>query len=127
MKANFEAVYRRVLIERIVILPDALWPDPQRLPSPTINEWLYVQHNHGLHIVLVRESALHTEPDLLSDFGIYGNRAVGTQELDEHSRTIRFLLSFDPQAVRLAVDRWRRLSVFGIPYQSLLESPDIDH
>ena len=36
-------------------------------------------------------------PDLLADFGIYGDRAVGTQELDEQSRTVRFTLSFDPQ------------------------------
>jgi hypothetical protein len=122
MRANFEAVHRRVLIERIVVLPDTLWPDHRRLPSTTIRPWIHEQHNHGLHIVLVRESALSTEPDLLADFGIYGDRAVGTQELDERSRTVRFTLSFDPQAVRLADDRWRRLSVFGIPYQSLLES-----
>jgi hypothetical protein len=76
-----------------------------------------------LHLVLVRAAALDAEPDLLADYGIYGDRAVGTQELDERSRTTRFTLSFDPQTVRLADDRWRRLSVFGIPYQSLLDPP----
>ncbi len=123
MRANFEAVHRRVLIERIAVLPDALWPDDRGLPSEAIRPWLQEQHDHGLHVVLVRESALHGEPDLLADFGIYGDRAVGTQELDEHSRTVRFTLSFDPQAVRLADDNWRRLSIFGIPFQSLLEPP----
>ena len=123
MRANFEAVHRRVLIERIAILPDALWPNDNELPTDAIQLWLQEQHDHGLHLVLVRESALRGEPDLLADFGIYGDRAVGTQELDEQSRTVRFTLSFDPQSVRLADDRWRRLSIFGIPYQSLLASP----
>ncbi len=125
MRANFAAVHKRVLIERIVVLADDLWPTDQSLPGQPVRSWLQEQHDHGLHLVVVRESALDKEPDLLADFGIYGDRAVGTQELDEKSRTVRFTLSFDPQAVRLANDRWRRLSIFGIPYQSLLEpSPD---
>ena len=123
MRTNFEAVHRRVLIERIAILPDALWPNDTELPADAIQLWLQEQHDHGLHLILVRESALRGEPDLLADFGIYGHRAVGTQELDEQSRTVRFTLSFDPQAVLLADDRWRRLSIFGIPYQSLLATP----
>lgn len=123
MRANFEAVHRRVLIERIAILPDADWPTDTELPADPIRSWLQEQHDHGLHLVLVRESALRREPDLLADFGIYGDRAVGMQEVDEHSRTIRFTLTFDPRAVPLADDRWRRLSIFGIPFQSLLADP----
>lgn len=123
MRANFEAVHRRVLIERIAILPDADWPTDTELPADPIRSWLQEQHDHGLHIVLVRESALRGEPDLLADFGIYGDWAVGTQEVDEHSRTVRFTLTFDPQVVPLADDRWRRLSIFGIPFQSLLATP----
>lgn len=125
MRANFEAAHGGVLIERIVILPHALWPDDHALPADPIGSWLKEQHDHGLHLVLVRAAALATEPDLLADFGIYGDRAVGTQELDEHCRTVRFTLDFSPRVVRLTEDRWRRLSLFGIPYQSLLEpSPD---
>jgi hypothetical protein len=112
-----------VLIERIAVLPDALWPDDRALPAGAVLPWLQEQHDHGLHLVLVRESAVASEPDLLADFGIYGVRAVGTLEIDERSRPVRFTLAFDPQAVRLAEDRWRRLSVFGVPYQSLLEPP----
>jgi hypothetical protein len=123
MRANFEAVHRRVLIERIAILPDADWPTDTELPADPIRSWLQEQHDHGLHIVLVRESALRGEPDLLADFGIYGDRAVGTQEVDEHSRTVRFTLTFDSRVVPLADDRWRRLSIFGIPFQSLLATP----
>ncbi|MBY0458458.1 MAG: hypothetical protein K2V38_14055 [Gemmataceae bacterium] len=123
MSANFAAVQKRVLIERIAVVTDAVWPKGQSLPDEPVRGWLREQHDHGLHVILVRESALAAEPDLLADFGIYGDRAVGTQELDEHSRTVRFILTFDPQAVRLANDRWRRLAIFGIPYQSLLEPP----
>ena len=123
MRANFDAAHRGVLIERLVILPALLWPQDHSLPHAATRSWLQEQHDHGLHLVLVREAALGGEPDLLADFGIYGDRAVGTQELDERSRTVRFTLSFDRQAIRLAEDRWRRLSVFGIAYQSLLEPP----
>jgi hypothetical protein len=123
MRANFEAAHRGVLIERIVVLPDALWSNDRALPSDAIRSWIQEQHDHGLHLVLVRESAVGGEPDLLADFGIYGDRAVGTLETDERSRPVRFTLSFDPQAVRLAEDRWRRLSIFGVPFQSLLETP----
>lgn len=77
MRVNFQAVQRRVLIERIIILGDALWPHGRVLPSPQILPWIEEQHNHGLWIALVRESELSREPDLLVDMGIYGNRAVG--------------------------------------------------
>ena len=124
MRANFEAAHRGTLVERIVILPDALWPDDHGLPTEVIRPWLQEQHDHGLHLELVRESALTSESDLLADFGIYGARAVGTQELDEKARTVRFVLTFERQAVHLAEDRWRRLSVFAVPYQSLLDPPE---
>ena len=123
MRANFDAARRGVRVERIAILPDALWPDDRSPPAEPVRSWLREQHDHGLHLAVVRESAVHGEPDLLCDFGIYGDRAVGMQELDERSRTARFTLSFDRQAVLLAEDRWRRLSVFGTPYRSLPEAP----
>ncbi|WP_305808359.1 hypothetical protein, partial [Staphylococcus epidermidis] len=49
MRANFEAVRRRVLIERIAILPDADWPTDAELPAEPIRSWLQEQHDHGLH------------------------------------------------------------------------------
>jgi hypothetical protein len=54
---------------------------------------------------LVRESELRCEPDLLIDFGIYGNQATGIQELDLDGRTQRFILDFDARSVELAHDR----------------------
>lgn len=121
LHANFEAVRRGVLIERIVILADDLWPPVDPIPRGPIGRWIDDQHNHGFWVCLVRESQLAGEPDLLADVGIYGNRAVGFQELDERSRTTRFVLQFDPDAIRLARDRWRRLMLFATPYRHLLD------
>ena len=75
----------------------------------------------------MRESQIATEADLLVDFGIYGDRAVGIQELDEQSRTIRFVLDFDRQSLNLACDRWDRIALYATPYADLLDrSPPED-
>ncbi len=121
MQVNYEAVQRGVLIERIILLRDELWPHGQVLPSPQILSWIEEQHNRGLWIALVRESAISREPELLIDLGIYGDRAVGTQELDESSRTLRFTLELGPQALELADDRWKRLMLYARSFGSLLE------
>ena len=65
------------------------------LPAPAIRPWIDEQNDHGIWVSLVRESEIAAEPDLLADFGIYGDRAIGIQELDEQSRTLRFVLHFD--------------------------------
>jgi hypothetical protein len=121
MQVNFEAAHRGVHIERIVILPHGLWPQGQLLPTNAILPWIEEQHNHGLWVTLVREAELAREPDLLCDFGIYGDRAVGVQELDAPARTLRFTLDFSPEAVRLAEDRWRRVSLYATSFRSLLD------
>ena len=54
--------------------------------------------------------------------GIYGQLAVGTQELaDDNLRTHRFLLNFDLHAVREAERHWEKLGVYSIAYKELLE------
>lgn len=121
MKANYDATRRGMLVERVVILRDDLWPVGTPLPTGDVLAWIEDQHRHGVWVTLVRESELAGEPDLLVDSGIYGDRAVGVQELDEHGRTLRFILRFDPAAVRLALDRWDRLALFAVSYQSLLD------
>ncbi len=121
MQVNFQAVHRGVHIERIIILHDDLWPPEQLLPSAAILPWIEEQHNHGLWVMLVRESDLTREPDLLCDMGIYGNRGVGVQELDEQSRTLRFTLDFSAEAVRLAEDRWQRIGLYAVSMRSLLD------
>jgi hypothetical protein len=121
MWANFEAAHRGTLIERIIILSDDLWPKKDVLPGGDILPWIEEQHNHGLFLRLVRDCDLATEPDLLADIGIYGQRAYGVQELDERCRTVRFVLHFDPQTIRLARDRWQRLTLYATPLRNLLD------
>ncbi len=121
MKANYDAIIRETQIERIIILREELWPTGSELPSAEILPWIDDQHNHGVWVMLVRENDLDDEPDLRSDFGIYGNRAIGTEDLDDRSRTTRFTLSFDATEVRLGLARWERLNLFSTPYQSLLD------
>jgi hypothetical protein len=121
MRVNFEAVQRGVLIERVVILQDDLWPADHLLPAASILPWIEGQHNNGIWIALVRESDLQREPELLCDIGIYSDRAVGTQEVDENCRTLRFTLELDPQAVQVADDRWKRLILYTRSFSSLLD------
>jgi hypothetical protein len=123
MRVNFEAVRRGVRVERIILLNDGLWPRGQTLPAPSILPWIEEQHQNGLWVALVRESELGLEPDLLVDMGLYGERALGIQELDEHCRTLRFTLDLDPQALRLAESRWQRLLLYAIPFRTLVEQP----
>jgi hypothetical protein len=115
------------LIERIVILRDDLWPLDKLVPGGLIGRWIEEQHNHGFWILLVRESAVAAELELLADIGIYGMRAVGVHDLDERSRTVRFILMFDPEAIRLAHERWERLELFTTAYRQLLDQLDPGH
>jgi hypothetical protein len=121
MQANYDTVLRGVRIERIIILREILWPTDAALPTSEILPWIQEQHANGIWLLLVRENDIINEVDLRKDFGIYGNRAVGTQELDERSRTLRFALSFDPDHIRLAIDSWQKLYIFGISFRNLLD------
>lgn len=126
MQVNFDAAHRGVLIERVVVLRDELWPRTHALPLAAILPWIEEQHNHGLFIALVRESDVSREPDLLIDMGIYGDRAVGIQELDDRCRTLRFTLDVNPQTVRLADARWQRLMLYARSFRSLLDQRQAD-
>ena len=91
MAVNFDLQDKESLnIERIAIIADDLWHMSDDWPVEPIRYWLHEQHIHGIWIKMVRESALLKEPDLLADIGIYGSRALGIQELDDHCRTVRF-------------------------------------
>lgn len=126
MRLNYDLINRGVRIERILILGWNLWLPETHLPMNSIRRWIEEQHYRGIAISLVRETDLVNEQDLLRDFGIYGNRATGEQELDNDSRTVRFVLSFDEPSRRLARDRWDRLNLFAIPYEKLLDQSHPD-
>jgi hypothetical protein len=123
MQALFDAARRGVLIECIIILADSLWPKEQSLPAAEVLPWLEAQNDHGLRVRLVRESAVGLQPDLLSDFTVFGDRACGVHELDERGCVRRFVLHFNPAAVRLEKERWQRLSLLTATLRNLLDEP----
>lgn len=126
MQLNFELQARGTLtIERVIVIDDHFWPANQHLPSEPLLSWIDEQHRHGIWLMLARSSSVITEPDLHVDFGIYGNRAVGTEEVDSRSRMPRFCLSFDFADVRKAEDRWERLQAYCVSYRDLLDRPDL--
>ena len=121
MQLNFERLRDGVTIERILILGDFFWPAGTLLPSAAVGRWIDEQHDAGIRVGLVRESEIESEPDLLCDFGIYGNRATGWLEVDLQCRTTRFTFDFSPDTLRLAEERWKRLALYAIPYANLLD------
>lgn len=121
-RLNLELHDQRVVgIERIAIIADHLWPETSLFPIDPLHSWLDDQHRHGIFIRLLRESDVGSDSDLLADFGIYGNRAVGTQLADPSGKTIRFVLSLDFEKLQKAEEQWNRLAVYAISYQELLD------
>ncbi len=108
-------------VERTVIIADHLWTEDSTFPCDPIHSWVDEQHRHGIWLRLLRESSVQSEPELLSDYGIYGNRAVGMQRLDVSGRTVRFVLSFDFEDVQRAEKSWERLAVYATSYRDLLD------
>lgn len=120
MRLNYEMVERGFRIERCHILPDEVWPFDEKMPRTGILEWLVEQQGRGIIVSLIRESDLAKEPDLLRDFAVYGDRAIGIQETDDQSRTVSFVLSFDQPSIRRALDRWERLALYATSFQDML-------
>lgn len=112
---------RTISVERIAIVANYLWPDDSRFPEPPIHRWLLEQHRHGISVQVVRESIIASEPELLVDVGIYGNRAVGVQTSDASGRTVRFRLSFDFERLQRVENIWDRLAVYATSYEKLLD------
>jgi hypothetical protein len=127
MRLNFELQDSGTLsIERTIVIADELWPSNEHFPTKTLQRWIDEQHNRGIWLRLVRLSSLINEPELHTDFGIYGTRAVGVQEHALPSRTVRFVLMFDFDRVREAEARWDRLAVYATSYRDLLDSPEFE-
>ena len=116
MRLNFEMAESGLCIERVAILPDAFWPQGEVEPVEPIGRWLDEQFRRGVRVWLVRESLLDGDQDLLADFGLYGSRATGFQQIDDHGRTVRFTLSFDFAEMLAAERRWDRLMVYATEF-----------
>ncbi len=126
MAINFELhAGEQLNIERIAIIADELWPAGEVWPDEILRQWLHAQHVRGIWIRFVRQSALMQEPDLMADIGIYGSRALGTQELDDNCRTVRFTMTFDFASVVAAEERWKRLAVYAESFAGYLDRYDI--
>ncbi len=127
LKVNIELHQKeQISVERIVIVKDSDWLSDAVLPSEKIRQWIHQQHVVGIWIALVRESQLANEPELLTDFGIYGGRAVGTQQVDALGRTTSFRLQFGFSSVEQAEARWKRLEVYATSYGDLLDHLPLD-
>jgi hypothetical protein len=121
MRVNYEMVSAGLMIERITVIADELWPVSERLPIDPIGSWLDEQARCGVQLRLVRASRV--DDDLRTDFGLYGNRAVGRQELDDQSHTTRFTLSFDFAELLAAESRWERLEIYATTLAETLDRP----
>jgi hypothetical protein len=121
MQLNYELLERGLRIERTLILNDFYWPPAANLPAKSICTWIEEQHKRGIVMRLVRESEIVEEPDLMSDIGIYGDRACGLLELDDQCQTVRFTLDFDPRSVQRYEERWRRLLLFAVNFRELVD------
>lgn len=121
MQLNYELAGRGFRIERVHILSDEIWPFDEKMPRTGILEWLVEQQGRGIVVSLIRESDLAKEPDLLRDFAIYGDRAIGVQEMDELSHTVRFVLSFDQASIRQALARWERLALYAKSFGDFMD------
>ena len=53
--------------------------------------------------------------------GIYGDEAVGLQEVDFEGKTVQFDLCFKANDVRQAEQRWHQLLLYAKPLQDIME------
>ena len=114
---------QQISIERICIVNDSIWPDPSLESTEKLQQLLVDHCKNGIRLLLIRQSDLANDQDLIADFGIYGSHAVGYQILDEQQRSIRFTLQFDFDAVSQAERLWKRLLVYAKPIEEIFERP----
>lgn len=94
-------------INKIFIIWDAVWDNED------IKKRVKEQVESEMNIAVIRQSEIPPEEDLLHDFGIYGQRAVGYQFLDEKCRTERFELHFNRTMYMKTLDRFNRLKLYA--------------
>jgi hypothetical protein len=117
---NLRLIHKGKSIERIAILGDSVWGAGTPLMDTDIGKWLKRQADGSIRVYIVRDSALGADPDLRTDFGIYGEDAIGVQELDENARTRKFTFYFNDTARHLAEQRWKRLLAYSRPLDEFI-------
>ncbi|MCA9216524.1 MAG: hypothetical protein KDB27_25820 [Planctomycetales bacterium] len=107
-------------VHRIFIIDDFLWPPKATLPSKHLYTWIVEQYGKGIQVGLLRLSDLDGDRELMRDFGIYGTTAAGYQTTDEIGQTVQFEMHFGPNHVRHAEDRWKRISLYSRPFETII-------
>lgn len=120
MDFNYRLIEHGFSIERTFIVDPFFWPPSARTPTGSILSWISAQYRRGVTARLVRLSDLDEEPDLVADFGIYGDDAVGRQVVDFEGKTQKFQIHFDEDHFREAEERWDRLLLYSVLLDDLL-------
>ena len=68
----------------------------------------------------MRLSDLDKEPELVCDFGIYGDEAVGYQQTNFKGETTRYEIEFGEDAVRQAEAKWKDLLLYATNFETIL-------
>jgi hypothetical protein len=123
LEFNFDLVQHGFHVHRRFIIDDYFWPPRAVRPATEVFSAIQQQAAHGIEVSLIRKSQLETEPQLVRDLGIYGERAVGYQSLDEQGRTTAYKLCFGRQAIETAEELWRQLDLFAVSWEELLDRP----
>jgi hypothetical protein len=121
LQFNYRLVKASYFVHRLFIIDDYFWPPAARLPENDLMRWIHQQYDQGIEISLVRVSELQLEPDLIADFGVYGDEAVGYQQTDQDGRTQRYELHFDATRVAAAEQRWNKLQLFSLRLETILD------
>jgi len=121
LEFNYDLVRHGFRVHRRFIIDEFFWPPGAVHPANEILGSIEEQALRGIDISLVRKSDLQAETDLVRDFGIYGERAVGFQSLDGQARTKNYLLRFGKQAVEEAEELWRQLDLYATGLQEVLD------
>ena len=120
LQLNLELKANGLIIERIVIIRDELWAANSVMPAQPVVDWIDQQVRQGILVSLLRESNLFHEPELCRDMGIYDDRAVGIQEMDDRCRTLNFILYFDKAEIAKALTYWQSLSLYAKSFDELV-------
>lgn len=124
LRFNLDLLQKGVDIERIFIVRDDVWD------SAKIKNWIRQQRDYKvkidgeqkenkIRIAVTKESLIPVKENLLEDYGIYGNRAMGVQNIDDKSKTTTFDLYFDKAKIAKARRDFEKLKIHTLTSDEL--------